>query len=48
LRARELRNDQSGEGQCQATAVVAKGFSVDVPQPRRYRIRRNGEYQKGN
>jgi len=48
LRARELRNGQSGEGQCQATAVVAKGFPVDVPQPRCYHIRRNGEYQKGN
>lgn len=48
LRARKLRNGQSGEGQCQAAAIVTKGFSVDVSQPRRYHICRNSEYQKGN
>jgi len=48
LCARELRNGQSEEGQCQASAIVAKGFTMVVPQFRRYRVRRDGEYQERN
>jgi len=48
LRARELRNGQSEESQCQASAIVAKSFAMVVPQFRRYRVRRDGEHQERN
>ena len=48
LRAHELRNGQSGEGHCQAAAIMAESFPMNVPQPRRYHIRRDGENEKRN
>lgn len=48
LRARELRNGQSEEGQRQASAIMAQDFAVDVPQFWCYQVRRDGKYEKRN
>lgn len=47
-RARKLRNGQSTEGHRQAAAIVTKGFPMDVLQPWRYYVRRDGENKKRN